>query len=984
MNQLLAIAKKELRTYFVSPVALIFVASFLVAVLFAFFWGETFFRRNVADTRPLFEWLPLLLIPLTAALTMRLWSDEQRAGTLEILLTMPVQVHRLVLGKFLAGMALVAIALVLTLGLPITVSMLGDLDWGPVFGGYLAALLVAAAYLAIGLCISSGTQNGVVALLLTGFACVALYLVGSEGVLAFANGPLAELLSSLGTASRFRSIQRGVIDLRDLVYYGSLTVGFLFLNVVLLEAKRWSVGKGTQARRRALVVAAGLVVANLLLLNLNLAGVRGARIDLTERSEYSISPATTKILRSLDAPLLIRGYFSKKTHQLLAPLVPKIRDMLEEYDAVGGPRVHAEFLDPRDKPGIEKEANESYGIKSMPFQFAERHRAGIVNAYFHILIKYGDKHTVLSFDKLIEARATGIGKVEVKLRNLEYDLTRSIKKLAVGFTPLEDVFARAGGKVELVGYITEKTLPKNVAKLPKLIAKVAKELGARSGGKLNYRTVDPSGEAKKGLRQQLFERYRFRPMSASLFSNDYFYLHLLARVGEGKEEKIERIYPSFEMGEGELKKEISAAFKRLVPGFLKTVGVVAEKEQPRMNPMMMRMGRRPPPPRDKVRLLKTKLSENYQTRDVSLASGRVPGDIDVLLIIGGHGKLDEKSRFAIDQYLMRGGAVIVMVGRYALSLQGGSGLGVKKVESPLFGLLSAWGVEVQPSMVLDKQNEAFPVPVEREVMGYRVREIQLLDYPYWIDVRPDGMAEGSPVVAGLPSTTLQWASPLSLSKRDGVETTVLLRSSATSWTETSTNVQPDFKTYPKKGFGVPKDAKLERRPLAVLARGGFPSAFKGKASPLFADKAPAGAPKGKKPSDAELSKRKASRVIARAPKQARLAVIGTADMVDDQVLSISRQSGGERFINNLRLVQNLVDWAVADTDLLSIRSRGTYARTLRPLEPGEGRSWETINYLIALLGLGLLLGLTWFWRKGVKPLALPIGSERAEKKEGGR
>ncbi|MCK5797363.1 MAG: ABC transporter permease subunit, partial [Deltaproteobacteria bacterium] len=193
MKQLLSIAKKELRTYFVSPVALIFLASFLVAVLFAFFWGETFFRRNVADARPLFEWLPLLLIPLTAALTMRLWSDEERGGTLELLLTMPVPISRLVIGKFLAGLVLVAIALLLTLGLPITVSFLGDLDWGPVFGGYLAALLVASAYLAIGLSISSATSNAVVALLLTGISTGALYLVGSESVLAFTHGSLSEI-----------------------------------------------------------------------------------------------------------------------------------------------------------------------------------------------------------------------------------------------------------------------------------------------------------------------------------------------------------------------------------------------------------------------------------------------------------------------------------------------------------------------------------------------------------------------------------------------------------------------------------------------------------------------------------------------------------------------------------------------------------------------------------------------------------------------
>src|SRR5688572_15416408 len=155
MNHVLSIAKKELRAYFLSPVALIFLGTFVFVTLFTFLWVETFFSRNIADVRPLFLWLPRLLIFLGAALTMRLWSEEQKLGTLEILLTLPVETHKLVVGKFLAALALVAIALALTFHVPIAVSMMGDLDWGPVFGGYAAALLVAAAYLAVGLFISS-------------------------------------------------------------------------------------------------------------------------------------------------------------------------------------------------------------------------------------------------------------------------------------------------------------------------------------------------------------------------------------------------------------------------------------------------------------------------------------------------------------------------------------------------------------------------------------------------------------------------------------------------------------------------------------------------------------------------------------------------------------------------------------------------------------------------------------------------------------
>ncbi|MCA9975899.1 MAG: ABC-2 transporter permease, partial [Anaerolineales bacterium] len=145
-RQVLAITRKELNSYFGSPLAIIFLGTFLAAVLFIFFTVETFFARGVADIRPLFRWMPILLIFLLAALTMRQWSEEQRSGTQELLLTLPVSPLNLVLGKFLAVMGLISLALALTLPLPITVGLLGNLDWGPVLGGYLAALLMAAAY----------------------------------------------------------------------------------------------------------------------------------------------------------------------------------------------------------------------------------------------------------------------------------------------------------------------------------------------------------------------------------------------------------------------------------------------------------------------------------------------------------------------------------------------------------------------------------------------------------------------------------------------------------------------------------------------------------------------------------------------------------------------------------------------------------------------------------------------------------------------
>ena len=251
MRQTVAIAKKELSSAFGSPLALIFMGTFLLVTFFVFFWVATFFARGIADVRPLFTWMPLLLVFLVAALTMRQWSEEQRSGTLEMLLTLPVDAWRLVLGKFLAVMALVTVALALTVSLPITVALLGNLDWGPVIGGYVAALLMAAAYAAIGLFVSSRSDNQIVSLIVTLLVGGALYLIGTNAVLDFVPNGVAAVFRELSTTTHFQSIERGVLDLRDLAFYLSLAGLFLTLNVLSLDSKRWSGSAMTRPYRSA-------------------------------------------------------------------------------------------------------------------------------------------------------------------------------------------------------------------------------------------------------------------------------------------------------------------------------------------------------------------------------------------------------------------------------------------------------------------------------------------------------------------------------------------------------------------------------------------------------------------------------------------------------------------------------------------------------------------------------------------------------------
>ena len=955
MNLVLSVAKKELRGFFSSPVAFIFVGVFLVVTLATFFTYEQFFVRNLADIRPLFTWLPVFLIFLVSALSMGLWSDEHRQGTLEVLFTLPVEIRKLVLGKFLGGMGVITTALLLTLGVPITVSFMGDLDFGPVFGGYLATWLLAGAYLAIGLALSSVTKHQIVALLMTMLTLSALYFLGSDTFTGFFGTRAAEILSAISISGRFDSIGRGVVELGDLVYFASV-IGFaLVLNTVILEAKRWGGGTASRALSAGSKVLVTLAAVNLVVLNVWLGSVNRVRLDLTSKHEYTISPVTKELLRGLNAPLLIRGYFSQKTHPLLAPLVPRIKDLVSEYAAISHGNVRVEFVDPRDDKDLEKEANEVYAIKSFPFRVADRYEAGVVNSYFSLLLKYGDQHEVLGFDELIEVQATEKN-VQVKLRNLEYDLTKSIKKVAYSFQTLDSMFADLKTPIEFTAYITAKTLPPNFKDAPQRIENGLKEIAAASGGKFKYSIVDP--DATPGMRDELYKKLGLRPMAASLFSQDSFYLHLILKHGD----EYQQIMPSETLSEADLKNEITAAVKRASPGFLKTVGLVKPKiEQPPQMPNQFHQ--QPPPQQDMTRMISEQLGQNYTVKPLELTDGRVPGDVDMLLVVAPK-NLDEKQVFAIDQYLMRGGSVTILAGRFELnpSASQGQGLAVDKITTGLESALASWGVTVQDKLVLDPQNESFPIPVVRDLGGLKVRDIQLIRYPFFVDVRSNGMSKDTPVTGGLNSVTMNWSSPVVLSEvatKDGDqalkrETTILLRSTDKAWTQSGTEVQPDFEKHKELGFAPEGERKAF--PLAVAMRGNFESAFKDKPSPVWGGEGGEGDRTG--------------RTLKRSPDSARLVVVASSSFVNDLVLNLSRQVGGDRFTNNLHFVENVVDWSVADVDLLSIRSRGTFARTLLPLDASERQIWEFANYGAAVLALGAIAVYALSRRRRMSPMPL--------------
>ena len=236
------IAKRELGSYFTSPVAYVFLVIFLLLTGFFAFTIGNFFERGEASLASFFVWHPWLYLVLVPAIGMRVWSEERRSGTMELLLTLPVNPWEAILGKFLASWAFLALALALTFPIVITVNLLGDPDNGQILAGYVGSLLLAGAYLAITCMTSAMSRNQVVAFILSVVLCLFLILAGFNPVTdlltRWASPALVDAVAAFSVVTHYDNFQKGVIDARDLLYFASLLGFALFATSVIIRNHR--------------------------------------------------------------------------------------------------------------------------------------------------------------------------------------------------------------------------------------------------------------------------------------------------------------------------------------------------------------------------------------------------------------------------------------------------------------------------------------------------------------------------------------------------------------------------------------------------------------------------------------------------------------------------------------------------------------------------------------------------------------------------
>jgi ABC-type transport system involved in multi-copper enzyme maturation permease subunit/ABC-type uncharacterized transport system involved in gliding motility auxiliary subunit len=434
MENLWTIFRRELSAYYSSAIGYIFMIVFQVLSVGLFM--TPFFTFLNADMRSFFATMPIILGIFLPAVTMRLWAEERKQNTWEMLLTFPMQPHELVLGKFFASLVFFIVALATTLTIPIMLLVLGNPDLGPIIGAYVGTVLLGAFFLAMGLFVSALCQDQIVAFVITLLACLAVFLLGTDFISAYIDGAwpgLGTFLANVvGMTNHYETFSRGLIVLGDVLYFVIWTAVFLFLNGLFLEIR------SRPAARNTFFVAVAMSLVIGLMANWLLAGQGLGRFDMTQDRIYTLSPATKKILHELDVPVQVKLYItpSDKMPTEMKYLERDIIDKVNEMSLSSGGNLNvraihmetANVIDPlgeapstgdNEDEAVEKRLLDK-GIR--PFSVQALREDEVVNklVYSALGVGYKDKEEEI----LPRILPQDLDTLEYRLMNIVYKLSR--------------------------------------------------------------------------------------------------------------------------------------------------------------------------------------------------------------------------------------------------------------------------------------------------------------------------------------------------------------------------------------------------------------------------------------------------------------------------------------------------------------------------------------------------------------------------------
>ena len=399
----IALIKKDLKGYFDQPTGYILIVVFVAMLSWSYFQsalliGEAslrpLFTVDFAIDKPSLPWLLALFIP---AATMRLLSEEQRDGTLETLLTQPIRGWVVLMAKFTSGLLFVSIAIISTIGIPLSLTSAGDLDWGASISQYIGSIFLAGSLVSIGLFTSSLTRNQIVSFILGLTLSMVLMIMGLEIVAVTLPSTAANLLQLLSPITHFDNIGRGIIDFRDILYFLSLITTFLSATFLIMRSRTLS-HKTAQYRNLQLGVAGFIILS--IFIGWFGTSIKG-RLDLTEDKIFTLSPATKEIVGELDDLLTIDIFLSKDPPVQVSPVSRDINDFLDDLESSSNGMIKVVRHFPEDDEKALKKSNNA-GIPPIQFNVRSQGELQIKTGYLGLAITYLDKREVLPYVQTID------------------------------------------------------------------------------------------------------------------------------------------------------------------------------------------------------------------------------------------------------------------------------------------------------------------------------------------------------------------------------------------------------------------------------------------------------------------------------------------------------------------------------------------------------------------------------------------------------
>ncbi len=709
-----------------------------------------------------------------------------------------------------------------------------------------------------------------------------------------------------------------------------------------------------------LILGCVLLVANVVAFQVIISEQR-LKVDLTSDAMYTVSDVTREMLANLSDQIVIRAFLSKESEPSLEPLVPQLTSLLEEYSGRNPERIDLAVGDPLSDSLRVVEAS-SYGVKPQLFEHKTRRSAGYKQSYFSVVVQLGDQFETLQLMDLIDV-VKSQNELLVRLKNPEFLLTSAIKKLQAKVNAANLLYSQAEGRFD-VYFSSPETLRAEggtaaemagrIETWHKVVVETLDDLTAKTDGRLSYRILE--GPVDQAGQSALAQSTGLQPRGFLSFSEEGNFRQLTMYADGvltvGNRRMLVQCSGEAEFNPNTFRVRIEELLKRLLPGFQRSVGV--QLDPTAMSPQELNQlttaGGNP-----WYRLLVNTLRSDHEVRVVDI-EGVVP-DVDVLCLIRPQ-DLSEAAAYNVDQYVMRGGKLLVLADKAEWSEPSDQRqLQIRQIETGLDSLLVSWGVSQKPFVLQDERCWS-PLLF---FIDKQTRNPMVSPYPYMPAVVDEGINHEMPIAADLEIFLPIFSCPLEITAVEGIEATPLLLSSARSWTEPFNPMVHPFDVTAWNGqythtFLVPgddpafpptKEHPLGEKVLAVALEGTFPSSFEQRP----------GTPGG------ELFPH-----LTSSSEGQRMVVIADAEGFSDYAGFLLDPQGTSRELLNGPVIKNSIDWLMQDEELMQIRNRGVKRRHLRELDDAKKDMAQILCFVVPFL-IVVFGGI--FWNFGLRLLGAP-------------